>query len=285
MEQKIGILGTGIMGAGITRRLLSRGHKTVVWNRSSEKTQPLVAAGAEYAATPAELGKQCQTVLILVRDDASARDVVTGRNGSLTAAAKGTLFINMSTVTPALSIELCDSIQAAECRYLEAPMTGSKRAAEEGKLGFLASGDKKLLEEQREFLSEIGVSISYLGTIGNSAVFKLANNQLAATLVRAIGENLMLCEAAGLDRGFVMDALSATASRVCGLKKDKILARDWSTDFSLDLMCKDLRQAQETAAIYRVDMPLMEAMHELYRRARDSSNADADFAIVADLAL
>ena len=285
MGQKIGILGTGIMGAGITRRLLSRGHKTVVWNRSSEKTQPLVAAGAEYAATPAELGKQCQTVLILVRDDASARDVVTGRNGSLPAVAKGTLFINMSTVTPALSIELRDSIQAAECSYLEAPMTGSKRAAEEGQLGLLVSGDKELLEDQQELLSEIAASISYLGKIGNSAVFKLANNQLAATLVRAIGENLMLCDAAGLDRGFVVDALSATASRVCGLKKDKILARDWSTDFSLDLMCKDLRQAQETAETHQTHMPLMQAMRELYLRARNSSTADADFAIIADLAL
>jgi 3-hydroxyisobutyrate dehydrogenase-like beta-hydroxyacid dehydrogenase len=185
MEQKIGILGTGIMGAGITRRLLSRGHKTVVWSRRREKTQPLVAASAEYAATPSELAKQCQTVLIVVRDDASTRDVVTGKDGSLATAAKGTLFINMSTVTP----------------------------------------------------------------------------------------------------GFVVDALSATASRVCGLKKDKILARDWSTDFSLDLMCKDLRQAQETAERHQTDMPLMQAMRELYLRARNTSTADADFAIIADLAL
>ena len=95
----------------------------------------------------------------------------------------------------------------------------------------------------------------------------------------------MLCEAAGLDRGFVVDALSATASRVCGLKKDKILARDWSTDFSLDLMCKDLRQAQETAERHQTDMPLMQAMRELYLRARNTSTADADFAIIADLAL
>jgi 3-hydroxyisobutyrate dehydrogenase-like beta-hydroxyacid dehydrogenase len=132
-------------------------------------------------------------------------------------------------------------------------------------------------------LSEIAGSVSYLGNIGNSAVFKLANNQLAATLVRAIGENLMLCEAAGLDRAFVVDAVSATASRVCALKKDKILARDWSTDFSLDLMCKDLRQAQETADRYQTHMPLMQAMRELYISARNSSTADADFAIIADL--
>jgi 3-hydroxyisobutyrate dehydrogenase-like beta-hydroxyacid dehydrogenase len=285
MAEKIGILGTGIMGAGIARRLLSRPYKVVVWNRSPEKTHSLVAAGAEHAATPAELARECSIILVVVRDDASARDVVTGSHGSLQTAGKGTLVVNMSTVTPDLSIELSERVQSAGSHYLEAPMTGSKRAAEEGTIGLLVSGEKVLFEEQRPFFAEIAGNVSYLGKVGTSAAFKLANNQVAATILRALGESVMLCEAAGLDRGFVVDALSATATRVCALKKDKLRARDWSTDFSLDLMCKDLDQAQETAAKFRVEMPLMRAVRELYSRAKKSSTAELDFAVIADLAL
>ena len=161
-------------------------------------------------------------------------------------------------------------------------MTGSKAAAASGKLGFLVSGRLDVLESQRELLNVLGTTITEFGAVGNSATYKLANNQVAATLIRAIGESLTLCQAAGLDRAMVMEALTVTASRVCALKKDKLANRDWSADFTTDLMVKDLTQALDTAAQLNVKMPLLEVTRELYKKASEAGAAHLDFAAVAD---
>ena len=153
---------------------------------------------------------------------------------------------------------------------------------EGGALILLVSGEQEVLESERDVLETIGQSINYFGPIGRSAVFKLANNQLAAALIRAMGESIALCEAAGVDRTTAVEALSQTASRVCALKKEKLAKRDWSTDFALELMYKDLAQAQQTAASLNVEMPLLQAVAGVHRKAAQTSLAQKDFAAIAE---
>lgn len=280
--KRVGVIGTGIMGGGIAEQLVRKGYSVVVCDLSAEKTAPLVKLGATAAGSPAELGAQVETVFLVVRDDATVREVVLGPQGALSKARPGTTFINSSTVTPGLVREVGAAIEARGCKFLDAPLTGSKVAAASGKLGFLVSGKPEVVESQREILNALGQSITEFGPIGNSAVFKLANNQLAATLVRAMGESLALCEAAGLERQLVVEALATTATRVCGLKKEKLLHRDWSTDFALELMLKDLDQALKTAAEMKVPMPLIAAARETYRKAVESGAGGLDFAAVVE---
>lgn len=280
--KRVGIIGTGIMGGGMAEQLLRKGYPVVVWNRNAAKTQPLIALGATKAASPAELAAQSDAIIVVVRDDAAVREVVLGSAGALAKARPGTTFINSSTVTPRLVQEVGAAVEARGCSFFDAPVTGSKVAAASGKLGFIVSGRPEAIEAQMDLLNALGQSVLNLGALGNSAVFKLANNQLAATLVRALGESLSLCEAAGLARTTVVEALAGTAQRVCGLKKDKIIQRDWSTDFALDLMLKDLNQAIETAEGMKVPMPLISASRDVYRRAFEAGLGEQDFAVVAD---
>jgi 3-hydroxyisobutyrate dehydrogenase len=210
------------------------------------------------------------------------RDAVLGSGALLANLRPDTVVINVTTVTPKCAKEVGAAVEAKGCGFLDAPMTGSKVAAASGKLGFLVSGRLDVLESQRELLNVLGATITEFGALGNSATFKLVNNQVAATLIRAIGEGLALCEAAGLNRAFVMEALTATASRVCGLKKDKLVHREWSADFTTDLMVKDLSQAIQTAAELKVNMPLLERTLELYSRASASGASQQDFAAATD---
>jgi len=282
MKKRVGVIGTGIMGAGMAEQLLRQGFPVVVWNRTPDKAVPLVKLGATAARSPAELAPQVDTILLVVRDDAAVRAVVLGPEGALSKARPGTTFINASTVTPALVREVGAAIEAKDCAFMDAPVTGSKAAAANGKLGFLVSGRPEVVQSQLDVLNVLGQTITDFGPLGNSAVFKLANNQLAATLIRAMGESLALTEAAGLKREVVVEALVTTATRVCGLKKDKLLHRDWSTDFALDLMCKDLDQALQTSAELNVPSPLIAAVREIYRKAADRGGGELDFAAVVE---
>ena len=280
--KRVGIIGTGIMGGGMAEQLLRKRYPVVVWNRNAAKAQPLIALGAAGAASPAELAAQADVIIMVVRDDAAVREVVLGPAGALSKARPGTTFINSSTVTPGLVQEVGAAVEARGCTFFDAPVTGSKVAAASGKLGFIVSGRPEVIEAQMDVLNALGQSVLNLGALGNSAIFKLANNQLAATIIRAMGESLALCEAAGLARDTVVESLAGTAQRVCGFKKDKIIQRDWSTDFALDLMLKDLNQALETAGKINVSMPLISASRDIYRRAFEAGRGERDFAVVVE---
>ena len=280
--KRIGIVGTGIMGGGMAEQLLRNGWPVVVWNRDRAKADRLAPLGATVAGAIAELAAQSETIIVSLRDDSTLRQAVLGDNGALANARPGTTFINVTTVTPGCAREVGEKVEARGFGFLDAPMTGSKAAAATGKLGLLVSGRPEVLDSQRDLLNVIAATITEFGAIGNSAAFKLANNQVASTLICAIGEGMALCGAAGLDRAQVLEALIGTASRVCGLKKDKLLNRDWSADFTMDLMVKDLNQALDTAAQLGVKMPLTEAARAIYRSASEAGASQQDFAAVAD---
>ena len=205
-----------------------------------------------------------------------------GPNGSLSRVRSGTTFINTSTVTPGAVTAVAEAVEDKGCQMLDVPLAGSRAAAEGGGLILLVSGAQEVVDAQRDVFDAISQNVVYFGALGRSAVFKLANNQLSATLLRAMGESIALCEAVGLDRAVVVEALSQTASRVCGLKKDKLIKHDWSTDFALELMYKDLAQARETAQSLRVEMPLLETIAAMYREAAQGPLGQKDFAAITE---
>lgn len=281
MAKQIGFIGLGIMGGGMAGQLLQKGFDLTVWNRDVAKTADLVKKGARLATSPSELAARASVVITMIRDDAAVRQVVLGPQGALGAARPGTAFINMSTTTPALAHELAKAISARGCSFLDAPVTGSKAAAASGQIGILVGGEASDSEAQRDVLAAMG-NITYVGPVGSSATLKLANNALAATLIAVVGETLALCQSTGLAREMLVETFAGTASRVCSLKKAKIVNLDWSTDFALELMTKDLNQVQETARGANVSLPLITAALEIYEQARREGKGGQDFCVVAD---
>ncbi len=281
--KKIGFAGLGIMGSGMAANMIRKGFEVTVWNRDAGRCAPLAAAGARVARTPAEMASQAEVVITMVRDDAAVRAVLSGPEGAFEKAQKGTCFIDMSTVTPGLARAMAQEANKRGFSYLDAPVTGSKGAAAEGKLNILVGGPVEILEEQREVLEAMSQSIAHLGPNGASAYFKLANNQIAAVLMAALGESLALIEQAGIDRQWGIETLAGTVTRVMGLKKEKIQHEDWSTDFALDLMYKDINQALIAAEELKHPQPIVAAAREVYQRGRQANLGSKDFSAVSEV--
>jgi 3-hydroxyisobutyrate dehydrogenase len=280
--KKVGLIGLGIMGGGMAGQLLAKGYSLTVWNRDASKAKDLVEKGAKLAASPAELAGEVEVVLSMVRDDAAVREVLLGQNGALSAARSGTAFIDLSTTGPKVAHELAEAAKAKGCSFLHAPVTGSKDAAASGKLNLLVGGDEADLAAQREVLEAISASITLVGPVGSSAVLKLANNQFAAVMIAALGESLALGEAAGLKREMLLNVMEGTVNRVYALKKAKIANRDWSTEFALDLMHKDMTLTLQAANDATIPMPIGAVARESFQQARSEGKGSLDFSSVAE---
>jgi 3-hydroxyisobutyrate dehydrogenase len=278
--KRIGVVGIGIMGGGIASSLLRKGFPVSVWNRSQSKCARLVEGGAALAPDPVSVAAESDVVVSVLRDDQVVREVVLEQ--MLPHAKPGTTFIDMSTVTPAMSRNLAQTARSRGCHFLDAPVMGSKEAAENGQLTILVGGPAETLEAQQDVLSAMGQRIIHVGPNGSSAFLKLACNQFVAGIMASVGEGLALAKKGGVDRQTAVDLFMGTMQRVAGLKHPKIADRDWATHFALDLMFKDLVQAQQAADEVQLPMPVLSAVTDTFERVRRQGIGELDFSVVAD---
>ena len=197
-------------------------------------------------------------------------------------AKPGTTFIDMSTVTPAMSRNLAQAARSRGCHFLDAPVMGSKEAAENGQLTILVGGPAETLEAQQDVLNAMGQKIVHVGPNGSSAFLKLACNQFVAGIIAGVGEGLALAKKGGVDRQTAVDVFMGTMARVAVLKHPKIADRDWATHFALDLMFKDLVQTQQAADEVQLPMPVLAAVTDTFERVRRQGMGELDFSVVAD---
>ena len=278
--KRIGVAGIGIMGAGMASSLLRNGFRVTLWNRSRAKCDPLVDLGATVASSPESLASESDVVVSVLRDDFVVREVLIDQ--MLPGVKSGTTFIDMSTVTPGLARRAASACESRGCNFLDAPVMGSKEAAAAGELTILVGGSSETLEAQRDVLSALGQRIIHVGPNGSSAYLKLACNQLVAGVMAAIGEGIALARQGDVDRTTAVEMFTSTLSRVAGMKHPKIANQDWSTHFALDLMLKDLRQAQEAASESQLGMPVLSAVAEVYRQLQGQGRGALDFSVVTD---
>jgi 3-hydroxyisobutyrate dehydrogenase len=223
--------------------LHAAGHKLRVYNRDKAKTKPFADKGIEVCDSPAAAAKGAEFVCSIVSDDVATRAVMLGASGVIGAAAPGTIVLDSSTNTPAMANEVARAAAAMGVFYLDAPVSGSLAQAQGKELVILVGGDKAAFDKAQPVLGAMGRMVRRIGDSGAGATLKLINNMISATLTAAIAEGAQAAEAAGLDREATMEVLAegAAGSRLMKTKLPKIFKRDFTPQFQLELMDKDLR--------------------------------------------
>ena len=281
-KPNVAILGLGIMGSGMARRLLSQGFPLTVYNRTSEKCAPFVSEGASAADTPRVAASRSQIVISMVANDEASRDIWLGENGALAGTAAGSLLIESSTLSSTWIHEL--SVRASErrCLFLDAPVTGTKPHAVSGQLFFLVGGSDEAVRAAQPVLSVLGREISHLGPTGSGTVMKLVNNFICGVQAASVAEGLKLIDAGGLDRARALSILTSGApgSGIVKRVAEKVTANEYTPNFILRWMAKDLAYALKEASARSVSLQTAAAASSIFQRAVAEGHGDEDFSAV-----
>src|SRR4029077_17576909 len=179
-HKKIGLLGLGLMGRPMGMNLITAGHSLTVWNRTASRADDLVAAGAKLAKSPQEAARGADFILTMVSDPAALEEVLWGANGAMQAIARGTIYVDSSTISPALARKIAAACTERGARFLDAPVTGGDWGAKKGELVFMVGGDAETLKEAELILGVMGKKWFHLGPNGAGQTIKLAMNMILA---------------------------------------------------------------------------------------------------------
>lgn len=283
--KKYGFLGLGIMGQAMATNLLKAGLEVSVWNRTSEKCEPLIEHGARHGASPAEVVVNSDITFAMVADPAAAMELCFGPHGVLEGITPGKGYVDVSTVDPQTSIKIGQAINNKEGRFLEAPVSGSKKPAEDGALVFLCAGDNSLYNEVMPALDVMGKKTFYLGEVAKGAQMKLVINMIMGTMMTAFGEGLSLGEKAGLNMSDIITVLDqgVIANQMFRLKGPMMAAGRFPTAFPLKHMQKDMRLALLMGDEKGQALFTSGAANASYIKARSKGYDDDDFSAVLQL--
>lgn len=284
MGEDVAMLGLGTMGAGMAANLLKAGFSLSVYNRTPAKARALIDAGARLSSTPAEAAKDASVIISMLADDAASREVWLGRGGALDAARKGAILIESSTVSPAWIAEFAKLAEQRGVDLLDAPVTGSRMQAEAAQLSFLVGGPDAALEMATPVLKAMSKEITHLGPVGSGAKMKLINNFLCGVQVASLAEGLAWIERSGLDRDKALSILKAGApgSPLLSAISARMVSHNYTVNFLLKLMTKDLLYAQSEAAQSKVDLKTAEVARNLFETAIARGFGDQDMASVIE---
>ena len=266
---KIAFLGLGIIGSAWAKNLIADGHDVRCWNRT-RKDIPNFFETAQEAVRGAEV------VFIVVADPPAVQFVLDQIQPELRA---GMLVIQSSTISAQWTRLFAAQVQGTGADYLEAPFTGSKLAAENRQTVYYLGGEAALIERARPVLEPISAAILHIGPLGTASTLKLAMNMNIAGVAQSLCARLAFCRAAGISDDVFFGALARNASRsgVSDLKEPKLRQRDYSPQFSLKHMDKDLRLALETAAELSISPEQIRHLKAIYDRGMEAGWADEDF--------
>jgi 3-hydroxyisobutyrate dehydrogenase-like beta-hydroxyacid dehydrogenase len=273
---RVAFVGLGIMGRPMASNLVKAGHEVAVWNRSHGKD----VEGARLAGSPAEAAQGAEVVWICVSDTAAVEQVLFGAGGVHESLTEGMIIADSSTISPTATRNFAQRVGAKGVQYVDSPVTGSKVGAEAGTLLFIVGGDEPAIEKLKPLYAAMGKKIFRMGETGKGQSAKLAMNLQIAMIYEGFAEGLTLAAKLGVDPAAFVPLINASMikSGVVEYKAPFVLQRDFSPNFPLRLMRKDIRLALEAAKEARVKLPGLETVEEVYDVAVDEGHADLDFA-------
>jgi 3-hydroxyisobutyrate dehydrogenase len=283
-DLSVAFLGLGTMGGGMAARLLDTRGPIAVWNRHRAKADVLAARGAHVAASPRDAADGADVVIAMVADDAASRRVWLADDGVLAGVKRGAVLIESSTVSPPWIDELSTEAERAGCTLIDAPVTGSKTQAASGQLRFLVGGDATTLERVRPVLEAMSNEIVYIGPLGSAARLKLINNVVCAVQAVSLAEAITLMERSGLDVTTALSVLTngAPGSPVVRAVGPRMTTPDYTVNFGLNLMHKDVRYAIDEAARFGVPMMTATAARDRLTKALEAGLGEKDFSAVIE---
>lgn len=281
----IALLGTGTMGGGMAANLLKAGFPLTVYNRTRAKAEHLAAQGARIADTPAAAVKGAQLILSMLSDDNASRAAWTGPQGALAAAEPNTILVECSTASPTWVAELAALAQARGLELLDAPVTGSRVQAEGGQLTFLVGGSEQALDQVRAPLQAMSKEIIHLGPVTSGTKMKLLNNFLCGVQVASLAEGMVWLEHSGLDRDKALQVLKSGAPGsplIAGISA-RMVGEDYTVNFLLRLLSKDLAYAHAAASQSGVDLTTAANAQQLFDRAAAAGYGEKDMSAVVEV--
>jgi 3-hydroxyisobutyrate dehydrogenase-like beta-hydroxyacid dehydrogenase len=267
---KLGFLGLGIMGYPMARNLIQAGHDVAVWSHTTAKAQELASSkGGRFASTPAEAARDAECVFLCVGDSSMSEQVILGADGVASGAAKGSVVVDASTVSPSSSRRIGTKLSESGIHFLDAPCTGSKPGAEGGNLTFMIGGDQGVYERVKPYFEPMGKRLFYCGGPGMGLHAKLTQNLILSNLLIAFNEGMVLASKAGVDPALMLEVLdnSAAKSGLISFKAPYVFRRDFSTNFSVKWMHKDIGLMLESAGELDVPLPLTGLTQQMFRAA------------------
>ncbi len=278
---RVGFLGLGIMGHAMATNLAKAGHEVTVWNRTPGK----LVEGAGVAPTPAAAARGAEVVWMCVSDTDAVEKVLFGADGVEQSLAPGMIVADSSTISPSATVKFAARLKEKGAAYVDAPMTGSKIGAANGTLIFMVGGDSAVLDRLGPLFAAMGKKIFRMGETGKGQATKLAMNLQIALIFEGFAEALTLATKLGVDAKQLVSLIEATMVRsgVVEYKAPFVLNRDFTPNFPLRLMHKDILLALEAAKEVRVKLPGLETVEEVYEMASEDGHRDLDYAATLSL--
>jgi 2-hydroxy-3-oxopropionate reductase len=265
MSMDIGFIGLGIMGKPMAKNLLKAGHRVVAYDINAEALKDAVAAGASAGTSPRDVASRCGLVITMLPNSPHVKQAILGKDGVAEGIKPGSVVVDMSSIAPAVSQEICAELAAKGVQMLDAPVSGGEPKAIEGTLAIMVGGEEAVFEKVKDVLLKMGSSAVLCGGIGAGNVTKLANQVIVALNIAAMSEALVLATKAGVDPAKVVDAIKGglAGSAVLNAKAPMVLAGNYKPGFRIDLHIKDLQNALDTAHEVGAPIPLTSQVMEI----------------------
>jgi 3-hydroxyisobutyrate dehydrogenase-like beta-hydroxyacid dehydrogenase len=273
---KVAFLGLGIMGRPMATRLVAAGHEVSVWNRTARQH----VDGATTAVSPADAAKEAEVVWVCVADTAAVERVIFGDDGALQSLREGAIIVDSSTISPTATKKFAERANERGVHWVDAPVTGSKIGAENGQLIFIVGGLQEPVEYLDPLFKAMGKQVIHVGPIGKGQSAKLGMNLMIALIYEGFAEALTLTQKLGVEPQKMLELISASMVKngVVDYKAPFVLRHDFSPNFPLRLMHKDIHLMLDMAKEKRIKLPALETVEEIYEMSTEEGWENLDYA-------
>ena len=273
---RVGFIGLGVMGQSMAGHILEAGHELFVYNRTKSKAKNLVDKGATWLDTPKEIAEVAEIVITIVGYPQDIQEVYFGEQGLFAGAHDGSLFIDMTTSTPSLAIQLADKAKELNVSVLDAPVTGGDIGASEGRLAVLVGGNEADLKKAKTVIETFAANVTHFGEHGSGQHAKAVNQIMVAGTMLGLAEMMTYAKTAELPLDKIVKTIGSGAASNRSLDNygPRIIQDDYTPGFFVKHFVKDLKIALDESKKMELELPMTELAHKLYTQLAEAGHSD-----------